>query len=264
MYANEFPDSTRRATTYTRSADGRESWTPVYRTTAWDHEGRNETVRIPANKMVARNDWPCKFAGCGDRSVIAGQTVIVKRDGKWGHETCPKATTWATAPNAAAAIINDADGADTLLNEYDALRADQERKAAAIRKPAAATMTRKAIYRVHLTGDAKRYGVDYVNVALVPNERYGSVKVSEYRGESIGVVKANGSFMFWQSVEQNDARVQAIKAAADIILNAADPIQYAKSFAVESQSCMRCGDDLVDDTSRARLLGPTCFKKWGE
>jgi hypothetical protein len=119
----------------------------------------------------------------------------------------------------------------------------------------------KGIYRVSLTGSERRYGVDCVNLSLIPNEKYGSIKVGEWQGESIGRVNRDGSFSFWPSFEDRTAtRTYALLAALDIVRGSADPVQFAKAYAAESQTCWRCGADLVDEQSRARLLGPTCFR----
>lgn len=100
----------------------------------------------PRDKMVARNDWPCKFAGCGDRTVVAGKTVIVKRDGRWGHEACPKATTWATAPAAAARIQAEQDDREMAELEMAADRAEAVRAAQAeIARDAALSQVATAI-----------------------------------------------------------------------------------------------------------------------
>lgn len=239
-FYGEMPAPTR----YIRGADGRESWTPIRSRPTFDPTlERQMTSRFPG---VCRD---CKG------KIEAGAPIFWSKSAGAKHVECPVVK---PEPNTEVGII--AAQADALLDEYAALKADQERKASAIRKVNASVMTRKAIYRVRMS-DGKRYGVDFVNVALVPNEKYGSVKVSEFRGESIGVIKVDGSFMAWRDVDETSARVKAIREAADVILNAADPIEYAKAFAVESVACWRCGDDLVDDISRERMLGPVCYKK---
>jgi hypothetical protein len=67
-------------------------------------------------------------------------------------------------------------------------------------------------------------------------------------------------FRFWDGVDPTGARTLAIKAAFAVLMNAADPIEYAKAYAVESSTCWRCGADLVDEQSRARLMGPDCYR----
>ncbi len=120
----------------------------------------------------------------------------------------------------------------------------------------------KGIYRVSLTGAERRYGVDHVNLQLVPNEKYGSVKVSEWQGESLGRIGRDGRFVFWPSFEdRTGVRTLALLAALDIVRGSADPVQYAKAYAAESQTCWRCGADLVDERSRERLLGPECYRQ---
>ena len=118
----------------------------------------------------------------------------------------------------------------------------------------------KGIYRVSLTGAERRYGADHVNVQVVPNSKYQNVKVGEWHGESIGTYSAARGFRYWPSVDSTGARTLAIRTAFDILAGSADPVQFAKAYAVEAQSCYRCGADLVDEKSRERLLGPECFK----
>jgi len=119
----------------------------------------------------------------------------------------------------------------------------------------------KGIYRVSLTGQEDRYGITHINVNLIPSEKYGSTKVGEWRGDSVGRINQQGAFVFWPSVENREApRVKAVLAALDIILGSADPTEFAKAYAVASENCWRCGADLVDETSRTRLMGPDCYR----
>lgn len=251
MYVTIPRNGSEQSYRYARSADGREIWTK--RTTAWDREMRSETVyNNGPREMVSKFDGKCTT--CGQR-FPAGTSILWSKGAGAKHVECPKieavsATVAAVAP----APVHDnrpmMDRADDLLDEYAANMRRQN------------VLSRKAIYRVSLTGESKKYGVDYVNVALVPSEAYGSVKVAEHRGEGIGRINRNGSFSYWNDVDQDAPRVKAIRAAVEIILQTADPIKLAEAFAVESEQCMRCGDDLTDDLSRERKLGPTCFKKW--
>lgn len=254
MYVTIPRNGSEQSYRYARSADGREIWTK--RTTAWDREMRSETVYADRPREMA-SKFAGKCAACGQR-FPAGTAIIWSKSAGAKHVECPKATTRVTAPVAAAKIevtpVHDnrpmMDRADDLLDEYAATMRRQN------------VMTRKAIYRVSLTGESKQYGIDYINVAMIPSEAYGSVKVSEHRGEGIGRINRDGSFTYWPDVDQNAPRVKAIRAAVEIILQTADPLKLAQAFAVESEQCMRCGDDLTDDLSRERKLGPTCFKKW--
>jgi hypothetical protein len=180
---------------------------------------------------------------CGEL-IIPGSKVNWERGRPASHVACPEIT-----PD----VI-----ADRLLNEYDALQAA---KAVAAAPAVAAPSIPKGIYRVSLTGVEKRYGVDHVNLALVPNEKYGSIKVSEWQGESIGRVGKDGKFVFWPSFEDRTAtRTYALLAALDIVRGSADPVEYAKAYAKESETCWRCGADLVDEQSRERLMGPVCYR----
>lgn len=264
---------------YTRSADGRESWTP-----------RRSSTTGPKTEMTARNDWPCKFANCGDRTVIAGTTTIVKRDGIWGHKECPKPVERVAAKSAAQQAMDDdramaemeaaadragtardnaakaaarqememsvEDRADALLNEHE-----QIQRAAALQT----IVTRKLVYRVHLT-DGKKYGVDFVNVEVVPNAQYQNAKFGEFRGEGVGRIQKDGEIRYWPSVDPTAQRTQAVVAAVNVLLETADPIALAKAYAIEAQECARCGDSLLDDQNNPYFpyFGPVCGRKFGK
>lgn len=155
--------------------------------------------------------------------------------------------------------------ADRLLDEYDAAqyKAGQDVARELVQEGVLKPLVQKGIYRVSLTGLEKRYGLDYVNVQLTPNPKYGSIKVGEYHGESLGRITREGNFVFWPSYEdRTSTRTQALLAALDIIQGSQDPIEYAKAYAIESGTCFRCGADLVDEKSRERLLGPECFRRF--
>jgi len=320
-----------QAYNYVRSADGREIWTP---------RSSRSSYGAPKTEMIARNDWPCKFEGCADRTVVANETVIVKIDGKWGHKACPKRIEQAArsaeiaddnAAEIAAALAETAEAreqeialthdsdveiADALLNDYearlrstleetrrehgaggtmgfeeyrevvneqvkrrinrvaapgndshiadlaDALLAEYEatRRAAAVET----LVTRKLVYRVHLT-DGARYGSDVVNVEIVPNAKYNNAKIGEFRGQGVGRIDRDGKIRFWQDVDSNDQRVRAVVAAVEILLGTADPIELARAYAIEAHECMRCGDTLVDDGNPYYpYLGPVCGKKFNK
>jgi hypothetical protein len=165
----------------------------------------------------------------------------------------------------------EADEADRLLNEYDAMRRREVRGSGPDNVEAAARLEAlksvpKGIYRVSFNGTEKTYGVDYINVQLVPNEKKGTVKVGEWQGVGVGFISAGGTLNYWRQSQWSEAtdpsnpRVQAVVAALDIILNTADPTEYAKAYARESQTCWRCGADLVDALSCERLMGPDCYR----
>jgi|SRR6187401_616245 len=219
--------------------------------------------------------------------IAAGSSVNWSRGIKATHVNCPQQTSAESLVDAAlrtenltaatellCAIVNgDAEGnavlaqaaldiiEDKLFAEYEALKASAPNQFAI----AAAAAIKKGIYRVSLTGLEYRYGLDYVNIVVAPNEKYQNVKVGEWQGESIGTYRpSNNQFRFWPSIDPNSPRVQAIRRAFDVLLDCADPIEYAKAYAVESSTCWRCGADLVDEKSRERLLGPECFKLVGK
>lgn len=163
-----------------------------------------------------------------------------------------------------------ADAADALLAEYEQLRAGAEAIAdqadALLEEYAGGRRLRnlerisKGIYRVSLTGKEARYGIDHVNLQLVSDARYGSVKIGEWHGEGIGRVDRQGKVRLWAATDPKAPRTIALLAALEIVLGSADPTRYARAYARESATCWRCGADLVDEISRAVLMGPSCFK----
>jgi len=187
--------------------------------------------------------------------IAEGARVNWERGQKAAHVACPE--------------ISPEDRADMLLDEYDALQAAKGREVA--REMAAEGLIKaesdalanlpKGIYRVSLTGAEKVYGTDHVNVQVVPNAKYGNVKFGEWHGESVGTYSVSRGIRYWNDVDPNGARTLAIKAAFAVLIKAADPVEYAKAYAVEASSCWRCGADLVDEQSRARLMGPDCYRQ---
>lgn len=120
----------------------------------------------------------------------------------------------------------------------------------------------KGIYRVSLTGSERRYGVDHVNLQLTPSPKFGTVKVTEYQRDSMGRINRDGTFAFWPNyTDRTGVRTLAMLAAVDVLLGSADPIEFARAYAVAASSCYRCGADLVDEKSRERLLGPECYRQ---
>jgi hypothetical protein len=268
MFTTVFRNGSEQSMRYTRSVNGRETWTP------------RRQMPAPRTEMVAKYDGSCKLADCGDRAIIANVTVIVKRNGVWNHKSCPApkpvdavlvqmndddremaememADDRAQSAREAMSAEDITDAADALLAEYEA-----SRRAAAVET----VVTRKLIYRVSLTGEAKRYGVDVVNVEVVPNAKYNNAKIGEFRGEGVGRIDRDGQIRYWPNVDQDSPRVKAVVAAVEILLGTADPIEYAKAYATEASECMRCGDDLVDDQKNPYypLLGPVCGRKFSK
>lgn len=186
---------------------------------------------VAPRRYVAKYTKPCGTCGV---TIQIGEEIFWTPDAPVTHVECPPAEQVA-AVKAAAATENNA-------------RAD------------ALAKIKKGVYRVSLTGAEKKYGIDYVNLQLVPSEKYNSVKVSQWHGDSIGVVKADGSLRIWNDVERDSVSFLTTIAALDVLLGSADPIEYARAFAIESSTCWRCGLDLVDEFSRATLMGDTCFR----
>lgn len=249
--------------------------------------GYGDTDLRPSFNAAAERKMASKFPGtcrsCGAR-FDAGTMILWSKAGGSKHVECPKAVESVAAKSAqddnadeiamremeaaadragterdnrskaqarAAMEMSVEDQADALLNEFEAVNRKRNLE-----------NTRKAIYRVSLNGQEGRYITDHVNIALVPNEKYHSVKISDYNGDSIGVIRQDGSIRLWDGVEADSAHTKAVLAGLDILLGSADPKKFAEAFAVEAESCMRCGRPLVDDKSRARLLGPECASKW--
>lgn len=226
-----------------------------------------------------------KFAStcpkCGS-PISEGTKVNWERGQKATHVNCPAEATTANMAldngqvDLLCAIVNgDAQGnvaaaqaaldliEDRLFTEYDKLQYAEGRTARAemvAEENGTAADLPKGIYRVSLTGQEKRYGVDHVNVQVVPNAKYQNVKVGEWHGEGLGTYSASRGFRYWPSVDPTGARTLAVRAAFDVLLGSADPVEYAKAYAKESQTCWRCGADLVDETSRERLMGPDCYR----
>lgn len=244
-------------TRYVRSADGRESWTPArsYRTTQWDREMRSETVAVTKEfTMKARNDWPCKFDGCGDRTVKAGITEIVKRNGKWGHVECPKQTTWATAPAAAAKIeagqdISEQDAVDAALAARDA-----EKRAENLKNLKTGT------YRVEFSG---RRDTEPFNLKItVDRNNAGSFyfkKAESYDG--IGRIWADGRIQLWGTTDKNAPETRNGLKALDILLGSERMGKYGEAYARETGECWRCGRELKLEDSIDRMMGKTCAAK---
>lgn len=229
---------------YVRSVNGRETWTP--RNSAPTFNPTTERT------MVSKFDGTCK--ACGQK-FPAGTDITWSKAAGAKHVTCPAPVVIEDDGNEAEVALANAemsdDAADALLDEFEAInrRANLEN-------------TRKAIYRVSLHGAEGRYITDHVNIALVPSEKYGTVKIANYQGDSIGVIRKDGTIRLWDSVDPKSPHTVAVLAGLDILLGSADPIKFAQAFAVEAESCMRCGRPLVDDKSRARLLGPECASRW--
>jgi len=198
--------------------------------------------------IIARFESTCPSC---NRRILAGTDVNWEKGSKATHVVCPQASI--------------EDQADELLAEYERLQAAQPTATETDRLAALAAI-KKGIYRVSLNGQETRYGVTHVNVNLIPNEKYGSVKVSEWNGVGVGYIDRDGRLVYWRgndyqaATDPNNPRVQAVLAALDVILGSADPTEYAKAYAVESSTCWRCGADLVDEISRAVLMGPDCYK----
>lgn len=182
--------------------------------------------------------------------IAVGSKVSWSRGCPATHIVCP-APMPSEAPRSAQIATSEsvADAADELMTEYEAILT-AERFA---RLP-------KGIYRVSLTGFERHYGLDHVNVKIVPNAKYGNCTVSEWNGEGVGRLYPNGRVVLWNTVDQKDERVQAILRAVEIILGTHDPIKFAQAYAAESETCWRCGADLVDELSRERLMGPVCYR----
>lgn len=220
--------------------------------------------------------------------ISIGASVNWERGGKATHVECPKGAALAgriLAQSAEVQLTNitalcDAVSGTAVSDESRAVltealdyieaqlwrayerQAPAAPNAQATQRLAALGQIQKGIYRVSLTGLERRYGVDHVNLQLTPSPKFGTVKVTEYQRDSLGRINRDGTFAFWPGfTDRVSVRTLAILAAVDIVLGAADPIEFARAYAVEAASCYRCGADLVDEKSRERLLGPECYRQ---
>lgn len=205
--------------------------------------------------MVIQARFRSQCPAC-EQPIQLGEQVEWERGRKASHVQCPEVFDSPEAleyqDQSAADELTIADAADRLLFEY----------AAALRLSNLEQL-QKGIYRVSLTGAEARHGIDYVNLNLVPSEQYGSVKISQYSGESIGCITRHGELRLWPEVDPASAFVKAMLAAVEILLGSADLLQYARAWSIAASCCWRCGAPLVDQVSRARLLGPHCWKAAG-
>lgn len=274
---------------YARTADGREIWTP---------RSPRASVDNGPKKMAAKYAGVCN--ACSARFEV-GTAILWGRGQGARHEVCPAREVASAARSAEIARDDNADEiamalaemaadregtmkdnkanlaaeiadeADALLDEYDAITADEmeavltEQYEASRRAANVQTLlARKLIYRVKLDGDeSKRYGEDIINIQIVPNARYGNAKISEFKAGSIGTINPGGKIRYWNDVDPNAANTKLIIAALDVLLAAAEPEAMAKAYAIEAQECARCGDTLVDDGNPYfPYFGPVCGKKF--
>lgn len=222
--------------------------------------------------------------------IAVGAQVNWERGQKASHVECPKGAVLAAkvlaqpadaqVPNITAlcdALSGEAvqgEGRTVLAEALDiieaALSAEYARQTPAAVPPTQAGSQRlealaklqKGIYRVSLTGQERRYGIDHVNLQLTPSPKFGTVKVAEYQRDGLGRVDRDGEFRFWPSFEdRTSVRTLALLAGLEVLLGSADPIEFAKAYAVESSTCWRCGLPLVDPKSRERLMGDSCYRQ---
>lgn len=232
----------------------------------WNHKECPVKVTEEIEVVAAQADGELDIADAADRlmdryeAAIEAQLEETRREhgalGTMSREQLrevwnEQAKRRLNSPNQGRTEEQIASEADALLAEYEA--ANRKRNLETVQK---------GIYRVSLHGQEGRYETDHINLQLTPNERYGSVKIGERHGESIGRIDRDGNVRLWEGVEADAPRTKAVLAALDVLLGSADTVEFARSYAVAASECMRCGDSLVDAESRARLLGPTCVKKW--
>jgi hypothetical protein len=225
-----------------------------YRSSAWDQEMRSEVsvVRTPRTEMVARNDWPCKFEGCGDRTVVAGTTVIVKRDGKWGHKVCPVAVAVEVEPEAVVANLEIADDLEAqLTREYDEL--------CRTRRVANIANLQVGTYRVEFSG---RRDTDAFNLKITKDRRNEGAfyfkQAESYEG--VGRIWADGRIQTWNNDLTAEQRQRAIDAL-EVLLSAERMGRYGEAYARATGACFRCGRELKVEDSIDRGLGSHCAKQ---
>jgi hypothetical protein len=209
---------------YTRSADGRETWTPRMQSSS------------PRDEMVARNNWPCKFDNCTDRTVTPNVTVIVKRDGKWGHKSCPVPKPAPVVAQSVAPVNN--------------------------RRMANVAALHQGIFRVEFSG---RRNTDPINFKITPDRRVeGAFRFRIHQGdESLGRIYADGRVQIWRELSTDQEKVERAKEALEILLGAEAMGPYGMAYSRESGCCNRCGRDLTDEDRIDVGMGKTCAMKAG-
>lgn len=227
----------------------------------------------PRDSMIARNDWPCRFDNCGDRTVKPGVTRIVKRDGRWGHENCPQRPVQPSNPPTA---VN---------SQAQPENGSQARQRAARAIPSGKYTVRPADESAHvvLSFEAPDFGsfpdgtmVVSVHGSFAPLGRNGLREHRSWLG--IGLAFPDGRFNLYRPIremisgpstlpaEDAPARDKAIRAskAVRLILEAGTDqlMAYGKAWAMAEQKCFRCSSGLDDPKSQAEGIGPVCKRKF--
>jgi hypothetical protein len=269
MFTTTFRNGSEQSYRYTRSVDGREAWTP---------RGNNG----PKTEMVARNDWPCKFTDCGDRTVVAGRTVIVKRDGKWGHKDCPKVERVAAKSAAQQAMDDDrmmaeleaaGDRAGTMRDNVakaaarQAMEMSPEDRADALLAEYEASLRAKNVanlqvgtYRVEFSGKAD---TDSFNLKITADRKNaGSFYFKSAESwEGVGRIWSDGRIQLWSQTNLTADEQKRAQEALEILLGAERMGKYGEAYARETGACFRCGRELKVEDSIDRGLGKTCAMK---
>lgn len=230
-------------TRYVRSADGRESWTPMRNSNSFDPSAER--------KMASKFPGTCK--ACCQR-FDAGTMILWSKANGSKHVECPKQTTWATAPAAAAKIENR-----QLISEQDAVDAalaarDAEKRAENLKVLKAGT------YRVEFSG---RRDTQPFNLKItVDRNNAGSFyfkKAESYDG--IGRIWADGRIQLWGTTDTDAADTRNGLKALDILLGSERMGKYGEAYARETGECWRCGRELKLEDSIDRMMGKTCAAK---
>ena len=229
----------------------------------------------PRDSMIARNDWPCRFDGCGDRTVTAGVTVIVKRGGKWGHQVCPERP---VAPS------NPPDDSHTPAP------AAQNRRSDVLRGIPHGTYTvRPADESAHvvLSVEPPSFGnfpdgtmAVSVHGSFAPVGRDGIREHRSWLG--IGLAFPDGRFNLYRNVREMisqrgpgcmapedrpayDKAIRGAKAVRLLLDAGADQLMaYGKAWAMAEQKCFVCHRPLTDEESQRDGIGPVCAKRFRE
>jgi hypothetical protein len=248
---------------YTRSADGRETWTPIQRSAG------------PRDEMVAKYDGACKLPRCGDRSIVAGVTEIRKVAGQWNHQVCPKAVEVAAkatpeqpqnveAALEAALALRIADAADRLLEEYEAGASVADRadgllfEYEAARRVANISKLQAGIYRVEFSG---RRNTQALNLKIIADKKVEGAFLFKKResDERVGRIYPSGQvrvFLNNSALDKNE--VGQVQQALDILLGAESMGKYGLAYAREAGVCFRCSRTLTQEDSIDRGLGAHC------
>lgn len=247
-----------------------------FRTTAWDHEMRSETVAVNVDKGNVR--MKAKYAGrcveCDGRIEVGSDIEYNPTSRKAMHVQCPE--------NAEAV----ADRADDLLAQYEAAekrKAAEAVKSGAIVPPVGKYTIRPADEKIAavLSIEEPTFGNFPTGTRVVALHGSFVVKVrglSESRSWlQFGIIRPDGSFGLYRNMREllempfdavpaermheRDKVRAAVKAIRLMLAADLDTIlTYGKTWAAVERKCWVCGHGLLDEASQRRGIGPVCLR----